>query len=164
MDETSASLDPPLVRGWRKRGCQTHVCASTGSHAMLHLFGGIDLITGEVTSLFSRTRKSSDFIAFLEELMTRRYPTQNVILILDNASFHTSAASQAALALFEDRLRTLFLPPRTPELNPIERFWRSLKETALGNRFCHTIQQVEERLQATLTAQNDPTCHYRYCV
>ncbi len=164
MDETAVSLDPTLVRGWRKRGCQSHVCASAGSHALLQLFGGIDLLTGEVTSLFSQTRKSSDFIAFLEELMLRHYPTQNVILILDNASFHKSVASQAALALFEERLHTFFLPPYTPELNPIERYWRHLKETALGNRFCHTIQQAQELMQAHLNAQNDLTCSYRFNV
>ena len=164
MDETAASLDPYLMRGWRKRGSQTHVCASAGSHAMLQLFGGIDLLSGEVASLFSQTRKSSDFIAFLEELMRRRYPTQNVILILDNASFHKSVASRAALALFAERLRTFFLPPYTPELNPIERYWRHLKQTALGNRFCHTIQQVEQLMQAQLTAQNDLTCTSRFHV
>lgn len=164
MDETAASLDPHLVRGWRKRGCQTHLCASAGSHAMLHIFGGIDLVTGEVTSVFRQSRNSSDFVAFLEELMRKRYPRQNVILILDNASFHTSSASQAALDLFADRLRPFFLPPHSPELNPIERFWRHLKEKALGNRFCRSLGEVEHHLKSILALQNDPDSFCRFHV
>ena len=131
---------------------------------MLHCFGGIDLVTGMITSIFTPSRKSSDFIAFLEELMLKRYPSQNVILILDNASFHKSSASKAAIALFEERLRLFFLPPHSPELNLIERFWRHLKEKSLGNRFCRTLAEAQQHLATWLDLQNDMNCAIRYQV
>lgn len=47
------------------------------------------------------------------------------VLILDNASFHRSATSKK---LIEDAgCRILFLPPYSPDLNPIEKYWANLK-------------------------------------
>jgi hypothetical protein len=50
------------------------------------------------------------------------------ILLLDNGAFHKAKA--LALA---DNLITIFLPPYSPELNPIERLWRDLKDQLAGN-------------------------------
>jgi transposase len=50
-------------------------------------------------------------IGYFEWLFTTVYPTQTVVLVIDNASFHHSAALQAALAWFDDRLLLVWLPP-----------------------------------------------------
>jgi transposase len=56
-----------------------------------------------------------------------------VVLVLDNASYHRSQASLAALSLCEERLRVVWLPKYCPFLNPIERFWLHLKSLAAAN-------------------------------
>jgi transposase len=162
MDETACALDPPLVRCWMKKGMQQSVPAQAGSKRMLHISGGFNLLTSEVTVTTAQTRISDDFIAFLEELMLKRYPTQAVYLILDNASFHHSAASRAVISLFGARLQTFWLPAHCPELNPIERYWRHLKTKALGNRSCNNLDEVEQAIRKEVANQNTPTSTDRY--
>lgn len=50
------------------------------------------------------------------------------MIVLDNASVHTSTAFQAKLdECAEQGLCVYYLPPYSPELNKIERFWKRLK-------------------------------------
>ncbi len=87
--------------------------------------------------------------------MTRIYPTQKVLLVMDNASFHTSAMAQAALSLFQDRLQVIWLPKYSPFLNPIERFWQHLKGLANVNRLHDSMQSLINCTEYHLQAQND---------
>ena len=47
------------------------------------------------------------------------------VLILDNASFHKSIESQKLVKAAGCRI--LFLPPYSPDLNPIEKYWANMK-------------------------------------
>lgn len=145
-----------------KQGTQTTVPATSGSNALLHIFGGLNLVTGEVVATFARQRNSDSFIAFLEQLMLHAYPQQAVYLVLDNASFHRSASAQAAIALFEPRLQIFWLPPYSPELNPIEPYWRYLKTQAYGNRTFTNLTEVEAAVGQVLARQNDLHTPDRY--
>ena len=49
----------------------------------------------------------------------------NQVLIIDNASFHKSAKIKSLVE--SDNCRILFLPPYSPDLNPIEKYWFKLK-------------------------------------
>lgn len=50
---------------------------------------------------------------------------EDAIIVMDNASFH----SKYNLYLIAEKynLKIIFLPPYSPELNPIENFWHTLK-------------------------------------
>jgi transposase len=145
-----------------KKGTQRTVPAQSAYHRMLHISGGLNLVTSEVAATSAQDRTSEEFIAFLEELMLHCYPTQAVYLILDNASFHTSAASRAAISLFDARLQTFWLPAHCPELNPIERYWRHLKTEALANGTCSNLAEVEQAIRTELEHQNLLTAPNRY--
>ena len=88
--------------------------------------------------------------------MTNCYPTAGLVLVMDNASYHRSAAVQAALSLYEHRLMVFWLPPYCPTLNPIERFWRHLKDIATANKLFLTINGLLANLEHVLDAQNQP--------
>jgi transposase len=49
-----------------------------------------------------------------------------------------------------DNLRLLFLPPNSPELNPVEQVWEYLGENHLGNGTFPTLEAVGQRLAAGL--------------
>lgn len=78
-----------------------------------------------------------------------------VVLVMDNASYHKSKLSQAMLAYFEDRSLTVWLPPYCSDLNPIERFWRYLKERACANRLFKTVDDILDSVDKVLALQND---------
>ncbi|MCB0099471.1 MAG: transposase, partial [Caldilineaceae bacterium] len=71
-------------------------------------------------------------------------------------SYHHSAAAEAALAFFEDDgLISCWLPPYCSELNPIERFWRHLKDFACANKLFASVLDLVASAVNCLLAQND---------
>ncbi len=160
MDEVTLSLEPPLRACWMKRGQQKRIPASVGTHPPCrHIFGGYDWSQDTLTWTTASQKNTDSFIAFLEELMVRRYPETHVILVLDNVSYHKSAAALAAMSLFEERLEAFWLPPYCPELNLIERFWRYLKDQACAN---HLEDNIMANAEAVLARQNDLAADHRF--
>jgi len=67
-------------------------------------------------------------------------PNKRIILVLDNAAFHTTEKITVP-----DGIHLLFLRPQSPELQPAERLWPSVNE-AIANRSFGTIDEMEERV------------------
>ena len=138
-----------------KRNRQKKVPLPKSSMGVIHLFAGYNWRDGKVNYCFFNRRNSDGFVRWLENLMVKSYPTENVIVIADNASFHKSRMAQAAIGVFEERLRVCFLPPYGTPLNPIEGFWKHLKEKVCGNRLFGNLEEVRERIGQFLQRQND---------
>ena len=67
------------------------------------------------------------------------------MILLDNGAFHKAKALVLA-----DNLITPFLPPYSPELNPIERLWRDLKDQLAGN-LSPTLEELFEQVAQIIT-------------
>ena len=103
------------------------------------LLGVLDWARRELIVHTSRTKRSSDFIALLEEVDRRYGPKLGVaitpiVLVLDNGPIHTSKMSRAALAQRAHWLTVEWLPKYAPELNDIEALWRDLKRHHLAHQ------------------------------
>jgi putative transposase len=144
-----------------KRGQQK--CISTpGIQQRMHLFGAYRWEEDTLVWKAARRRNSQAFIEFLEHLFVERCafcmlrdPTGHFILVLDNASIHKSAAALAALSLFEHRVTVIWLPAYCSELNPIERFWRYLKEQVCINKLHPDMAELILAVIDQLERQND---------
>ena len=148
-----------------KIGQQKRIPATRpGEKQKRHIFGGYNWLEDSITWTTAQTKSSATFISFIEELLVKRYPTGRVVLVLDNASYHKSASALAALSLFEHRVMILWLPPYCSDLNPIERFWRFVKDRACANKLEDNIDEVLKSAEKTLLAQNDQTADLRYHV
>ena len=88
--------------------------------------------------------------------MLQAYPDIKVVIVMDNASYHRSRASRAALSLFEARLHVVWLPRYCPFLNAIERFWLHLKSLAAANCLHHDIAELIAAIDQTIHNQNQP--------
>jgi transposase len=159
VDEATVNLHTPLRKCWMRRGQQCRLPAASGPQGFQHVMGALNWDSGVVTYRIVTVKNSQTFIEFVEQLMLRDYPDQSVVLVMDNAPYHRSAAVQAALSLFEPRLLVFWLPPYCPTLNPIERFWRHLKDTAIANTLFLTVESLLQNLRAVLHAHNqsDPS-------
>jgi len=74
--------------------------------------------------MLSDSCKSDDFIAFLE-VIRKKNPERPLCIVLDNARIHHAKivkASQEKLNIY-----FIYLPPYSPDLNPIEFGWKDLK-------------------------------------
>ena len=127
-----------------------------------HVFGAYNWIGDQVDWMIAQWKNSETFITFLEYLLIEKHPTGRLILVLDRASYHKSAAALAALSLFEHRIMIIWLPSYCTELNPIERFWRHLKDLACANQLWSSLEEVIEKVEQVLHQQNDPDYAYRF--
>lgn len=148
------NLHTPLRKCWMRRGQQTCLPAASGPQHFQHVIGALDWRSAEVSYTLTAVKNSQTFIEFLEHLMTTCYPVGGVVLVMDNAPYHRSRAVKAALSLYEHRLIVFWLPPYCPTLNPIERFWRHLKDTAIANTLFLTVDNLLTNLERVLLAQN----------
>ena len=163
MDETTLNLDPPLRACWMKQGCQKRIPATQpGSRQKAHIFGAYDWLEDTIAWTTAERKNSSYFIEFLDHLLVDTYPHDPVILVMDNASYHKSAAAMAALSLFEHRVLVIRLPAYCSELNPIERFWRHLKDRACANKLQDDISDVLKAAERVMMEQNQPESPKRF--
>jgi transposase len=137
-----------------KRGEQKKIPAP-GRQQTHHVYGAYSWRDDALTWTTADKRNSENFIVFLEHLLIERYPTGRVVLVLDNAPIHTSYASRAALSLFEHRVLVFWLPKYCSLLNPIERYWRHLKDTICVNKLFPSLSDLVEAVDHELTRQNE---------
>jgi len=126
-DETHLETNPYLGRVWHRIG-QQPVLPAAGTNRRLTVFGSVEAAgRGRVEVLGARA-DSAGFLRYLAALDDRHAATgRRVILVLDNGSCHTSKVSKQALAERAAWLEVVPLSRYSPELNPKEREWRTLK-------------------------------------
>ena len=137
-DESEALTHPYLARAWAKSGADLRVPAP-GQAQKVAILGSLNHVTRELIVHTSATKRSSDFIAHLEQLDEHHgprpgRPAKPVVLVEDNGPIHTSKASRAALAARTHWLTVEWLPKYAPELNDIELVWRDLKAHHLAHQ------------------------------
>ena len=86
--------------------------------------------------------------SFLTELVKYRDEHKTMIVILDNARFHHAKALSGWLEQHSKYFHLDFLPPYSPELNPIERVWKLTRRLCTHNQY---FEQLEELRQSVFT-------------
>lgn len=114
----------------------------SGGNAKRVLFGAVNIETGGRLFLARRQGRGVDFEDFLEEVRFY-YRGRQVALLLDEDSSHTAEESQDTA---EDLgIELLWLPKRSPHLNPMDHLWRHGKEAMSGNHQYTSIDEQVER-------------------
>jgi transposase len=98
----------------------------------------VEPTTGDRFCLESPYLNAEMFQLFVDAF-AHAFPDSLNILLLDNSGAHTS--SQLTLP---ENVRLLFLPPYCPELNPIERVWRDLKDEMAWLQFAKLDAQQDD--------------------
>jgi transposase len=141
------------------------VVGTRAGQDVLYVFAVLNLIAGALhantlESLHKDNRKSTDSKtsrrqrAFAQHLrhVGRRYPQEQfrrVVLTIDNAPWHRGKLIEEALAANPHR-EFYRLPRDSPNLNPIERFWKQRRRRATHNRLCDTIKDRKASVRASL--------------
>ena len=84
------------------------------------------------------------FFEFLLQEFSRHEPQVYKIIFLDKAGYHRAKHLQVP-----DNIRLVYLPSSNPELNPIERFWREMKDKVAFHNF-KDEQELEEWINNTI--------------
>lgn len=83
------------------------------------------------------------FLQFLQQLRrTSRGTGRRVVVIVDNAPYHHSRLHKPWRGKVAKRFALHFLPPYSPELNPIERVWKLTRRRCLHNRYFEFLDTI----------------------
>lgn len=88
---------------------------------------------------------------FLDHL-SMSYPNDIIILVCDGAAWHKAKA-----LIIPDNIRLAFIPPYTPEMNPIEQIWKEIRKRGFRNEIFQTLDKVVERLCQTIRCISSET-------
>lgn len=155
-DESEVSTHPYLAHTWAPKGFDLKVQAP-GQAKRRALLGVRDALDGELIVEVSRTKRSTDFIRLLERLDALHGPrasTVPVVLVLDNGPIHKSRLTTKALEERSSWLTPYWLPAYAPELNDIERDWRTLKRLHIANRVLRSETELEAAVHHAIQAIN----------
>jgi len=81
---------------------------------------------------------------FLEEVATR-HPDEHIGMVVDGASWHKAKDLKVP-----KNMTLIFLPPYSPQLNPVECFWKQVRKQGFYNKAFKTIKSVEDTLEKIL--------------
>jgi len=124
-DETAIRSRDQVGKGYSKRGVKP-IESQAGYRFGVNMVSAVNNSGNSRFMLFSGRMNSARFIEFLGRLLKNQ--SQKIILILDNAAWHKSAAVKAYAAEHVDKLELVYLPTYAPELNPDEYLNNALKQ------------------------------------
>ncbi|MBZ0158276.1 MAG: transposase [Alphaproteobacteria bacterium] len=135
-DETDLLLFPPLRSAWSLKGRSTRVLLQ-GGNARRVVFGAMNVKTGKLWLVVRKHQRSEDFQEFLK-VLHRAYSGWHIALLLDEDTSHTAFASQDLAE--EMKITLLWLPKRSPQLNPLDTLWGQAKDIVSANRQYASIE------------------------
>jgi transposase len=94
----------------------------------------------------SQTGNAQSFKKFLKKILRHyRHSKGKITIALDNVRYHHAKSLKPFLEKNKTKLELMFLPPYSPDLNPIERVWWHMRKKITHNRYTETMQ---DRLKA----------------
>lgn len=99
---------------------------------------------GDLDALILPEVNTEAMSIFLEEL-SKNHRDEQIVLILDKAGWHTAANLN-----IPENITLHWLPPYSPELNPVEHLWDELREKWFRNKYFASLDAVEDQLAEAL--------------
>lgn len=126
IDESGFAHDMPRTHGYSDKGKRCYGTHDWGAKGRTNVIGamiGKALLT---VMLLSGTVNTQVFTSWVKEDLIPKLPPKSV-LVMDNATFHKGVEMKLTIAKAGHTL--LYLPPYSPDLNPIENKWAESKHT-----------------------------------
>ena len=142
IDESGFALDIPRRHGYSKVGDRCYGSYNWNAKGRENIIGA--LINNSLTACGTvhGNIDSDTFNIWLEKILIPELP-KNSVVIMDNASFHKSLKTKAILAEYGHELE--FLPPYSPDFNPIEHKWAQAKAIRRKHK-CSTLELFQKYL------------------
>ena len=148
IDETGFNEYYYREYGWSKRGVPIE-----GKRSGLR-YSRINLVAGKTgnrligSMIYKETMESEFFEEWFRKIFLRDIEKlkENAVIVMDNARFHRKRVLETIIK--ETRHHLLFLPPYSPDLNPIEKVWANIKKRL--KEIAHNFNTLEEAVTSVL--------------
>jgi transposase len=125
IDESGIDVSISKDKGWARKSEKLIGKKSGKYYQRTNIIAGLVNNKAIAPMLFNGTCNTNLFEAWVEQCLIKELKAGQVV-IMDHASFHKS---QRTKDLIESvKCKVIFLPPYSPDLNPIEKFWANMKK------------------------------------
>lgn len=142
-DSTHPMLNPVLSSGWIKKGEDFEVKTNSGRQRV-NINGAIEIGSLDVVARSCETVDRYSMCDLLRAIRAKNPDEKRIYLVLDNAPYNRSRVVRDLAARLEIRL--LYLPPYSPNLNPIERLWKFVKQKVMANSYFPDLQSFRSEI------------------
>jgi transposase len=139
-DEFSLSNTATVGYKWGKVGRQPKIITKQRGRERKTAMGSYNFETGQITVTFHEKGNYKSFKKHLKKILFIYRGHSKIIVVVDNVRFHHAKLLKKWL-LTKPALELVYLPPYSPDLNPIERAWWYMRKKITHNRYIHTLDE-----------------------
>jgi transposase len=146
IDETWTKTNMAPLRGWCRRGARLKAKVPHGHWQTMTFLAALRHDRVDAPCLFDGPINGESFLAYVEQVLAPALEPGDIV-IMDNLGSHKGQAVRAAIRRAGARL--IFLPPYSPDLNPIEQAFAKLKALVRKAR-ARTIEAMADAIRHCL--------------
>lgn len=144
MDSVHPQHQAKASYGWIIRGERKTISTNSGQKRM-HITGAICLDNMNVIQQENERINSDSIVGFLKKLEEANTKQNKIYLICDNAGYHKGKKVKEFLE--KSKIKLIFLPAYSPNLNPIERLWKVMHENVTYNKYYLKFSDFTEAIR-----------------
>jgi len=142
-DSTHPAHQTRLAFGWIKKGIRKAV-KMTACQKRVNIIGAINIETHQTTTREVEWVNAESLKEFALNLIVDNPAAKTIHLFLDNAGYHKS--KEFVEWISETKIKLHYLPPYSPNLNPIERLWKVMHEQVTYNHYYEKFLDFKEAI------------------
>jgi transposase len=156
-DEVRIDQEAIIRRAWYKKGTKTKLKVNRQRAAQSYI-GFLNQNTGHCDLVRMPWQNGPEIITALRAFQTK-HTGKKIVIVWDNASWHRSKDLRALLGEGKEfeNIHLLWMPPYSPDHNPIEHVWKDTKE-AIANWQSSTFNDTLEAFETHIASRQ---FHYR---
>ena len=135
-------------RCWAPSPCRL-LCHSQIIREYIYAYSAISPLDGKIDSLIA-PRADGDIMELFLQQVAERFQDDHIVMVMDKAPWHTTGKLN-----IPENMTLVFLPPYSPQINPVEHLWKEIREKYFANKVFRDIDSVENTLIEALTYMNN---------
>jgi transposase len=144
-DECHFQRNTTIVRAWFLKGTTPEI-KSPPVREKISVMGAMGMDNGQLITMNAEIFNAVSFKVFVERIIKCAKTEKKILLVLDNARFHHAIINREFLKSVKDKIELMYLPAYSPDLNPIESFWKKTRRGVTHNRYFESLGEEEECL------------------
>jgi transposase len=139
-DEFSLSNTATLSHTWSPVGEQPTISCTQRKRERVTGFGSANPLTGQLVASFAQKGNAQTFKKHLRKVIKTYRSRKKIIMYVDNVRSHHARILKPFLEAHPE-LEIRYLPPYSPDLNPVERIWWYMRKRITHNRYLSTLRE-----------------------
>ncbi len=148
LDESGVTTQMTRNYGRAPRGQRVREATPAGHWRTLTILGALTVVGLLATMTIESATDGDVFLAYVEQVLCPRLRRGQVV-VMDNLAAHKVAGVREKIEAVGAHL--LYLPPYSPDFNPIEPCWGKVKQGLRGLK-ARTLEALEQALTQTLAS------------